>query len=83
MAGTLDIIIANSPDQTVNVPYKPHEPIFFLLERVRAAIGICEDTLYHQDLFINGICLMDHQQTMAYYRIFGHTPTYRSLGRPP
>ncbi|KAK3830704.1 MAG: hypothetical protein J3R72DRAFT_455513 [Linnemannia gamsii] len=78
MTASLDVIIANGDAKTINVPYKPHEAILFLIGRIRAALGIDEDSIICQNLFLNGIRLKDHHQTMAYYRIFGHTLTYRS-----
>ncbi|KAK3830710.1 MAG: hypothetical protein J3R72DRAFT_516272 [Linnemannia gamsii] len=77
MTASLDIIIADSDAKTVNVPYESHEPIFFLLQRIRAGLGTNENSIACQNLFLNGMHLKDLCQTMAYYRIFGHTLTYR------
>lgn len=80
MAATLDIIIAKSgPADTINVRYKPDEPIFFLLKRIHALLGTNEATILRQDLFLNGVNLKDHNQTMDHYRIFGNTLTYRAV----
>jgi hypothetical protein len=78
MTSTLDIIIANSPGKTVNVPYKPNEPIFFLFKRIQDRLGSDGHHTPLQDLFLDGKRLTDHNQTMHYYRIFGHTLTYRT-----
>ncbi|KAK5805596.1 hypothetical protein F5H01DRAFT_354017 [Linnemannia elongata] len=77
MAATLDVIIADKPGQHVTVPYKDTQPIFFLLERIRSQLGTKEEDIGRQDLYINGRRLEDLQQTIAYYRIFGRTLTYK------
>ncbi|KAF9295097.1 hypothetical protein BGZ88_002778 [Linnemannia elongata] len=80
MRGSLDIIIANKgPDDTINVRYKPDEPISFLLKRIHAQLGTNETSIFRQDLFLSGMKLKDHNKTMAHYRIFGNTLTYRAI----
>ncbi|KAG0314272.1 hypothetical protein BGZ97_009446 [Linnemannia gamsii] len=80
MTANLDVIIANNRDgQTVNVPYKDTEPVFYVLERIRSQIGINQEDIKRQDLYINGKRIQDYQKSMDYYRIFGNTLTYRAL----
>ncbi|KAF9079363.1 hypothetical protein BGX23_004253 [Mortierella sp. AD031] len=76
MVATLDIIIANSPCQTVTIPYEPHESVFYVLQPIRAAIGSSEDDKDHDDLFVDDMCL-------SYDRDLGHTITYRSSNSRP
>lgn len=78
MVTTLDVIISNNPGQHVTVPYKDTQPIFFILERIRSQLGTKEEDIYRQELYINGKRLDDLQQTIAHYRIFGRTLTYRA-----
>ncbi|KAK3830698.1 MAG: hypothetical protein J3R72DRAFT_455497 [Linnemannia gamsii] len=82
MVAKLDIIIANSPGQSVTVPYKLEEPVFFLLQRIRAKLGADEATVRKQALSLNGVLLDNLEQTMAYYRIFGRTLTYKAVYLP-
>ncbi|KAH7034474.1 hypothetical protein BKA57DRAFT_476320 [Linnemannia elongata] len=83
MAATLDIIVAKSgPNDTIKVRYKQDEPIFFLLKRIHTWLGTNETSIERQDLFLNGIKLEDHNQTMDHYRIFGNTLTYRAIPIP-
>ncbi|KAF9148488.1 hypothetical protein BG015_009784 [Linnemannia schmuckeri] len=83
MAATLDIIIAKSgPNDTINVRYKPDEPILFLLKRIHAILGTDDTSILRQDLFLNGMELKDHNRTMDYYSVFGHALTYRATLRP-
>ncbi|KAG0315293.1 hypothetical protein BGZ97_008397 [Linnemannia gamsii] len=80
MVTTLDIIIANSgPDDAIAVPYKHDEPLSFLLKRIHEILRTDQRTVYRQDLFLCGVRLKDHSRTMAYYRIFGNTLTYRAV----
>ncbi|KAF9919847.1 hypothetical protein FBU30_010464 [Linnemannia zychae] len=79
MASTLDVIIANSDSQVVNVPYKDSEAVFFILERIRSQLGIQPEKVKRHDLYINGKRIQNHQESIDYYRIFGHTLTYRAL----
>ncbi|KAG0313191.1 hypothetical protein BGZ97_010427 [Linnemannia gamsii] len=78
MAPKLDVIIANSGHRdTINIPYRPDEPIFFLLKRIYIKLKIGNKPVNGQDdLFLNGRKLEDRNQTMEYYRIFGHTLTF-------
>ncbi|KAF9086074.1 hypothetical protein BGX29_001585 [Mortierella sp. GBA35] len=77
MVDNLDIIIANSTGQTVNVPYKSDEPISYLIQRIGAAIGTNKDAVDRQELYINGMRIKDDEDDISYYRIFGNTLTYR------
>ncbi|KAF9123548.1 hypothetical protein BGW39_008889 [Mortierella sp. 14UC] len=45
MTATLDVIIANNDVKIVDVPYKLHEPILFLVGRIRAALGADEGSI--------------------------------------
>ncbi|KAF9154468.1 hypothetical protein BG015_000876 [Linnemannia schmuckeri] len=78
MVTTFDIIIVNNPGQYVTVPYKDTQPIFFVLESIRSQLGIKEEDIGRQDLYINGRHLEAQQHTTAHYRAFGRTLTYRN-----
>ncbi|KAK3806689.1 MAG: ubiquitin-related domain-containing protein, partial [Benniella sp.] len=75
--GTLDILIANDPGKVVTIPYKDSEPIFFILQRVSNKL---QDNGTQMELFINGIHAEDPRYSIAKYRIYGNTLTYRSSG---
>ncbi|KAF9148487.1 hypothetical protein BG015_009783 [Linnemannia schmuckeri] len=81
MTGTLDIIIANSdPEYTIKIPYKPHDPISVLFKRIHARLGTDEKSVYHQDLFLNGTPLEDHNRAIEHYCIVDQTTlAYHSL----
>lgn len=80
MSLTLNIIIAQSgPKNTLKVSYKPNEPISILIERIRSILRYDEPSMDRQNLFLNGMQLRDHNQSMEYYRIFGRILTYRTV----
>lgn len=80
MPALLEIIIANSgPSKTIYFPYKPHDSISFLLQRILATAHTKGTRITRQDLFLNGRCLKDHTKTLTYYRIYGRTLTYRAV----
>ncbi|KAG0275678.1 hypothetical protein BGZ96_003695, partial [Linnemannia gamsii] len=83
MPALLEIIIANSgPSKAIYLPYKPHDPISFLLRHIQATFHNNGTRTTRQDLFLNGRRLKDHTKTLAYYRIYGRTLTYRAGSAP-
>ncbi|KAK3830699.1 MAG: hypothetical protein J3R72DRAFT_455498 [Linnemannia gamsii] len=82
MVAQLDVLFANNPGQSVSVPFKLEEPVFLLIQRIRSKLGVDEATIRRQDLSLNGVLLDNLKQTMAYYRIFGRTLTYKAVYLP-
>ncbi|KAG0313190.1 hypothetical protein BGZ97_010426 [Linnemannia gamsii] len=83
MIDLLEIIIANSgPSNNIYVPYKIHDPISLLLQRIQATFHTSGSRILRQDLFLNGRRLKDHSKTLAHYRIYGRTLTYRTVSAP-
>jgi hypothetical protein len=80
MSLTLQVIIAQSnPEDTLEISYEPNESISVILQRIRAILRYDEASIDRQNLFLNGMQIKDHNQSMEYYRIFGRTFTYRTV----
>ena len=79
MVATLDVLIAREPGRSVSVPYKDHEPIFFLVQRISNLVGDKDDdTILRREIFMNGVLLRNLQESIARYRIYGSMLTYRA-----
>ncbi|KAK3805757.1 MAG: hypothetical protein J3Q66DRAFT_407315 [Benniella sp.] len=66
----LEIPIAQEPGKSISVPYKAHEPIFFLIERSSIKLGGRNDGGEQDDrLYMNGVLPKNHQESVARYRI--------------
>ncbi|KAF9354840.1 hypothetical protein BGX34_010784 [Mortierella sp. NVP85] len=76
---TLDVLIAQKPGKSIPVPYKDHEPIFFLIQRISSLLGERNDgKIQLRELYMNGVPLRDEQESIARYRTFGSMLTYKA-----
>ncbi|KAK3805795.1 MAG: ubiquitin-related domain-containing protein, partial [Benniella sp.] len=79
---TLDVLIAQEPGKSIPVPYKDHEAIFFLIQRISNLLGEKNDgKIQVRELFMNGVLLKDQLESISTYRIFGSMLTYRTHTR--
>ncbi|KAG0255184.1 hypothetical protein DFQ27_006385 [Actinomortierella ambigua] len=83
MVHFISVLIANEPGKVVQVPCQGHEPIFFLLQRLRIKVGLEAEAVDRHQLAINGIVLEDERASLADYRIFGDSITYKFWRKSP
>jgi hypothetical protein len=81
MTETLDILVAERPGISVNVPYNDRESIFFLMLRVSLKLKEKDDDILERRLYMNGILLQDIEESIPRCRIFGNVLTYKSRRR--
>ncbi|KAF9162439.1 hypothetical protein DFQ26_003548, partial [Actinomortierella ambigua] len=67
------------PGKVVEAPYRIHEPIFFLLQRLACLLGLEIEGLRGHMLAIDGIMLRDVKTSLAENRVFGNILTYEYL----
>ncbi|KAI7826163.1 hypothetical protein BC939DRAFT_501846 [Gamsiella multidivaricata] len=78
-ATSVEVLIATVPGKSISVRSHPHEPVFFLLQRISHLLSEATTTTYARSLFINGVPMKDLQQPLSFYRIYGNGLTYLSL----
>ncbi|KAG0278356.1 hypothetical protein BGZ96_002412 [Linnemannia gamsii] len=69
MTAKLGFTVANS----LGKAYKPNEPMVSLMNRIHTCLGADDEPIAHQNFYLNVKHLRDLSQTMAYYRVFGHS----------
>ncbi|KAG2219604.1 hypothetical protein INT45_004855 [Circinella minor] len=75
----MDVIIAGFPGLFINVPYREHEPIQHLRDRVSnildgSILGHYNDKC---ELYMDGIFIEDYTKSIYDYKLFGKTITYK------
>ncbi|KAF8946885.1 hypothetical protein BGZ47_011034 [Haplosporangium gracile] len=75
----VEVMVANSPSNKLNIPYTIAEPIFNIIQRVAIELQEPKDDYNYQELYLGGFHLEYPQLSLENYRILGGTLTYQSI----